>query len=420
MNVIIQPSELSGKITAPASKSCMQRACALALIHKGKTIIHNPGFSADDLTALNIIQNLGTDIKRLADRMEIESQFPDIHEKIKINCGESGLSLRMFTPIAVLSEAEIEISGSGTLLKRPLAPLLEILHKCGIHASGKSLPIQVKGRLQTKNITVDGSSGSQYLTGLLLAFSYAVKQPATIKVQNLTSKPYIDLTLDMMHHFGRKATHKNYEEFTVYPAEHSSETIEYFTEGDWSNAAFLLVAGAIAGNITVEGISAGSFQADKKIINALRDCGAKVRQETNAVSVSKNNLKAFEFDATDSPDLFPPLVALAACCDGVSLIKGVHRLRHKESDRAFSLMTEFAKMNTRIEVENDVMQIYGSSEIQGAHMHSHDDHRIAMACAIAALRAKGNSTISSAEAVNKSYPHFFEDLKKLHVSVLSA
>jgi 3-phosphoshikimate 1-carboxyvinyltransferase len=184
-------------------------------------------------------------------------------------------------------------------------------------------------------------------------------------------------------------------------------------EGDWSSASFLLVAGAIAGDIKLNGVDIDSCQADKNIIQALYDCGADVAIHKREITVKKNKLKAFDFDATHCPDLFPPMVALAAYCDGTTTIKGVNRLLFKESNRAIALRDEFKKMNVEVVLDGDIMTINGSKKINGATVSSHHDHRIAMATAVAALGAKGNTIIQDAEAINKSYPGFYKDLKEI-------
>ena len=199
-------------------------------------------------------------------------------------------------------------------------------------------------------------------------------------------------------------------------------------EGDWSGAAFLLVAGAIAGGITVKGLDVFSTQADKAILKALMDCGANISIETEQIIVTSpfpqdagqgvRGLKAFHFNATDCPDLFPPLVALAAYCKGTTVIEGVSRLSHKESNRALTLQEEFKKMGVTIKLQDDLMMIEGGGGLKGALIHSHHDHRIAMACAVAALKADAETVIEEAEAVNKSYTDFYEHLKMLNANIL--
>jgi 3-phosphoshikimate 1-carboxyvinyltransferase len=269
------------------------------------------------------------------------------------------------------------------------------------------LPIQVKGPLKGGDCYVDGSVSSQFLTGLLMALPLATKD-STLFVTDLKSKPYIDMTLALLADFGIRITHDDYQKFSIQ-GNQKYKAQSYQIEGDWSGAAFLLVAGAIAGQVTVTNLSAYSTQADKAILQALQMAGAYLSIEANQVTVTHKPLSAFVFDATHCPDLFPPLVALAAHCKGTSVITGAKRLLHKESNRALSLSQEFGKMGIKIEVYGDQMQITGG-EIQSADVHSHNDHRIAMACATATLFGSATVTIDAAEAINKSYPTFFDDL----------
>ncbi|MGH2646230.1 MAG: 3-phosphoshikimate 1-carboxyvinyltransferase, partial [Ginsengibacter sp.] len=337
-----------------------------------------------------------------------------------ISVAESGLSLRMFAPLAALFKYEITFTGEGSILKRPVDFFEDVFPELGveIHTNDGKIPLVLTGPLRPKNITVDGSLSSQFLTGLLMAYAKACTTPVSIKVNNLTSKPYIDLTLGMLDHFGFKVENDRYEKFNIFPVKNrNNHSIKYTVEGDWSNIAFLLVSGAIAGEVTVKNTDLNSSQGDKRVINALEACGAQLSINRKEVTVKRNKLESFNFDATHSPDLFPPLVALAAYCKGTSTIKGVNRLLHKESDRAKTLQSEFAKMKVDVEINDDLMLIKGAKQIKGAKVSSHNDHRIAMACAVAALGAKGSTTIHSADAVKKSYPSFFEDMKKLKTNL---
>ncbi|MGI9138906.1 MAG: 3-phosphoshikimate 1-carboxyvinyltransferase [Sediminibacterium sp.] len=423
MRVTVYPSNLVGEQIAPASKSSMQRACAAALIHKGKTIIFNPGHSNDDLAALDVIQKLGAEVEISKTSITVTSNgIAPVGPTM--NCGESGLGIRMFTPIAALSNQKIIIEGKGSLVKRPMHFFDEILPSLGVTINSQKgfLPIEINGPLQPVSITVDGSLSSQFLTGLLMAYAASEVYDAEIKVLDLKSKPYIDLTLAVLNSFGWNVKHFNYERFTFHSHIALKPTIEYTVEGDWSGAAFLLVAGAIAGPIKVQGLQLDSTQADKKIISALISANASITIEVDCIILGPNKniesgkyekLSAFNFDATDCPDLFPPLVALASYCDGVSEIKGVNRLAHKESDRGLTLQTEFAKMGITIILKGDIMQIHGENRVKSAQVFSNHDHRIAMACAVAGLRANGAIEITEAEAINKSYTDFFMDLQQL-------
>ncbi len=416
MQVIVSPGVIKGTVTANPSKSAMQRAVAAALLSKGKTVIHNPGLSNDCLAALEVAENLGAKIKRVEEHIEITSNgvkpFYDT-----INCGESGLGIRMFTPIASLADIAITIEGHGSLAVRPMDFFEEVLPQLEVQCTTNNgkLPLHIKGPLKAKNITIDGSLSSQFLTGLLMAYG-AVAENVTITVKDLKSKPYIALTLQLMEQFGVKVEEQHFEQFR-FGKKQDYQAGEYTVEGDWSGAAFLLVAAAVAGKAEVYHLNTQSAQSDKVILKALELAGAQVMPGVFTVMVEQGKLHGFEFDATDCPDLFPPLVALAANCEGITKIQGVSRLAHKESDRGKTLQEEFGKMGIRIELNGNEMLVHGGTGIKGASVHSHNDHRIAMACAVAALTADKPVEIGNAEAINKSYPEFFEHLQQIGGSV---
>ncbi len=416
MRVSISPSVIKGAVTANPSKSAMQRAVAAALLAKGKTVINNPGLSNDCLAALDVAEKLGAVVKRGDNTIEITGKGVQPAQG-EINCGESGLGIRMFTPVAALSEKTITINGHGSLVTRPMHFFEEVLPQLGVQISSRDgkLPLEIKGPLQANNVTIDGSLSSQFLTGLLMAFG-AVADKAAITVKDLKSKPYIALTLQIMEHFGVKVRQENFEVFH-FDSRQSYRPVEYTVEGDWSGAAFLLVAAAVAGKAEVHHLNTQSAQSDKAIMEALEKAGAEILPGVFTMIIAKRELKPFELDATDCPDLFPPLVALAANCKGITKIKGVSRLAHKESDRGITLQQEFGKMGIRIDLEGDDMFVHGGTGINGATVHSHNDHRIAMACAVAALTANGPVTIENAEAINKSYPEFYDHIATLGAAV---
>ena len=397
----------------------MQRACAAALLTKGTTHVLHPGKSNDDLAALDTIQKLGATIVHNEDGSLTVNSQGVAPESDRINCGESGLGIRMFTPIAALSNKEIIIDGTGSLVSRPMDFFDKIFPelKISIQSNNGKLPLQIKGPLVPANIEVDGSLSSQFLTGLLMAYGAAGAENVTIHVNNLTSRPYIDLTLQIMKHFGVNVENDNYEKFYFPSPAGKYEPSIYTVEGDWSGGAFLLVAGALSGDITVRGLDIFSTQADKAIVQALMSSGAKMSVADNIIEIGPASLRSFHFDATECPDLFPPLVALASYCEGTTVIEGVKRLAHKESNRSLTLQAEFEKMGVAIELQANKMLIHGGKKVRGAKVHSHHDHRIAMACAVAGLKAEGETNIEDAEAINKSYPDFFEDLLSLGTTI---
>ena len=410
----VNSSNIKGTVTAPASKSMMLRAIAAALLAEGTTIILNPTYCNDSLAALRVIEALGAKATRGKNEVIVRGGMNPVDPAVALNCGESGLGIRMFSPIAALWPGELTLTGEGSLLSRPVAMMEEPLKELGVRATTADgcPPLKVKGPLLGGEAEVDGSVGSQFLTGLLMALPKAPKD-SRLTVTSLKSTPYIDMTLALLQAFGVQVRHANYETFFINgPQTYACQNGEYRVEGDWSGVSFLLTAGAVAGSVTVTGLDTASPQADRKIIEALSSAGALVEMTADTVTVRKNNLNCFHFDAVHCPDLFPPLAVLACNCRGTSVITGVERLVHKESNRAVALEKEFSALGAVIRIDGNRMEIKGAT-LKGGVIDSHNDHRIAMAAAVAALNAQGAVTIQGDECVAKSYPGFFEDLKKI-------
>ena len=414
MDKSVSAGSIRGTITPPSSKSYAQRAIALALLTNGRSVLRNLEFCKDTRSALKCIEALGAKVEFLDDStLAIEGGLKPTSDTLYV--GESGLATRLFTPIASLNPTPLTIQGEGTLLYRPMTMMIEPLRQLGVQVrdGGGFLPIEVQGPIHGGKIKVDGSVSSQFITGLLLALPLA-EEDTTLYVDSPVSTPYIDMTIDTARHFGVEIMHNegDYSEFFIEGSQQYTPT-DLAIEGDWSGAASILVAGAIAGEVTVKNLSTLSKQADMAICRALERAGAGIVIEQDSITVSKRNLRAFEFDATNCPDLFPALAALAAAAEGVSVIKGTNRLRHKESDRAETICSEYEKLGIEVDIsEDNIMRIRGG-EIHPATTFSHDDHRIAMSLAISALRCKGEVVIENAECVEKSYPTFFEDLESI-------
>ncbi|MDR3187855.1 MAG: 3-phosphoshikimate 1-carboxyvinyltransferase [Prevotellaceae bacterium] len=409
-------STANGRIAAPASKSAAQRAVVAALLAGGTSTLRNLTLCSDTQAALDVAQALGARVEqRGSDYLITSDFFANSAEEISLFCGESGLLTRMVTPVAALLPQPVRVSGGGSLAARPMGMVEEPLRSLGatVATTGGLLPIRVQGRLRGGEASIDGSVSSQLLTGLLMALPLA-QQPSTVRVSNLKSKPYVDLTVELLSSFGVSVEHENYEIFRI-GGQQRYAACSYSVEGDWSGASCLLVAGAIAGSVTVENLNLASPQADREMLTALKLAGARVDVEPSgsgqsAVTASHAPLRAFTFDATDCPDLFPALVALASCCEGVSVVKGASRLAHKESNRALTLQKEFGALGIGVALCGDEMLITGG-RITGGRVSSHNDHRIAMALATAGLRASGTVTIDQAESVEKSYPEFWKAMK---------
>lgn len=408
MNMTISRFESEGEIHANPSKSYMQRAIVAGLLAHGETVIIDPSYSNDSRAAIGMARKLGADIFYETDRILVNGGFsPRSNE---INCGESGLGIRLFTAVAALYHEEIMITGDGSLLKRPMEFMKEPLVGLGAncHLNNGLLPIKVKGPLKGGKITMDASLSSQFLTGLLMSLPLA-KEDSILQINDLKSNTYIDMTLEVVHHFGIRINHNDYRKYHI-PGQQEYQPANIQIEGDWSGAAFLLVAGALGGPVTVKGLKLKSRQGDRRIMEVLHQVGAHIGFGPNEVSVKRDKLRAFRFDATHCPDLFPPLVSLAAHCEGTSRITGVGRLAAKESDRATVLQKEFSNFGVHIRIDRNTMFVKGGG-LQSGMIDSHNDHRIAMAGAILAAGEVDRVEIIQPESVRKSYPDFYNDLK---------
>jgi len=410
----ITPGEVRGTITCPPSKSIMQRALAVAALAKGTSHIQNPSFCDDALAAIEACRSLGA-------KVDVKGEIVQVHgiggrplRGGTIDCNESGLCSRMFTPIASLSSSEFTITGKGSLLSRPMEMSEGPLRALGVAVKSKNgfLPLTVKGPLLGGEVEVDGSMSSQSLTGLLLALPLC-ENDSVLRVRSLKSREYVSMTTDVASAFGVKISNKDFATFKISGGQ-NYQGAKFSVEGDWSGASALLVAGAIAGEVKITGLAKDSRQPDKIIVEALKAAGAQVKVGQGYVEVKNAPLRAFSFDATDCPDLFPALVALACFCSGgKTVLKGAERLRHKESDRAAALVQEFSKMGASIRVQGDVIEVSGSGSLLGGEADSHSDHRIAMACAVAGLGSEKGVRINGEGCVSKSFPGFFGALDSL-------
>jgi len=407
MQKSVKSSIIDGQVAAPASKSVVQRVIAAALLAEGSSHFDNVTLCADSQAAIAIASALGAKIDLTNRRMTVTGGFNPQHKTL--DCGESGLSSRMFAAIAALSRQELILTGQPALRKRPADMIPEPLIRLGASciADNGHLPLKINGPLKGGRVNIDGSLSSQFLTGLLMALP-VIATDSELTVANLKSKPYIDLTLEILGKFGIHIEHHDYRRFYI-PGGQKYQPVDISVEGDFSGAAFLLVAGALRGRITVTGLKPDSHQADRAILELLKQAGAQIDINSDAIRVAHSDLQAFSCNATHFPDLFPPLVALAAGCNGVSHITGASRLLYKESDRAAVLKTEFGKIGIDIQIEGDAMLIPGG-QIRSGQTEAHNDHRIAMALAVAGLSATQPVMIQGTECIAKSYPAFFNDL----------
>jgi 3-phosphoshikimate 1-carboxyvinyltransferase len=415
MNICLKFKRVSGSLHIPASKSMTQRVCAAALLHKGRSIIRNYGHSDDEQAAIEIIQNLGAEVSLPRSGVMVIDSEGSIQNAQRIDCRESGLSARLFTPIAALYGHPVTIAGKDSLIRRPMHFLADVLQQLNVSITDFNghIPFSLCGPLQAKNIVVDGSLSSQFISGLLFAFAHAAKEKTEIEVKNLVSKPYIDLTLEVLALFGKKINHHNYEIFTIEPDSFYEVGVpDISIESDWSSAAFWIAAASISGALSLTGLNRKSAQADKIILEIVERVGASVNWENDILHINSGNLNAFNADLENAPDLFPVLAVLAACCNGDCKLTGLHRLIHKESNRAESITHLLSELGVPFSVELDTLIISGPTQLKSIQYNCPNDHRMAMAAALVSMRGTGVVEILNAECTDKSYPDFWKHIAR--------
>ncbi len=423
MRIKIKPSSVTGKLSAPPSKSYTHRALILASLAAGESVIENPLLSDDTRYTIDACRALGAEIAVESDSLVIKGTDGEISlTEEKIFAGNSGSTIRMIAPLAALSPTKVILDGDSRLRQRPMGDLLSALQSLGVHArslnNNSCPPIEIQGgEFRANQVTLSGETSSQPVSALLMT-APVTKGGLSIKIAGgLRSKPYIDITLDAMRAFDVAVVNRGYKEFVI-EGRQGYKARRYRIEGDYSSAAYLLAAGAIGGKpVTITNLRNVSVQGDKKLLNILERMGASVDYLEDSVKVYRSGtLKGISIDLGDYPDLVPTLAVVAACASGETKITNIAHLRFKESDRLNDTAAELDKMNIKTEVGGDTMVIYGGKP-KGAEIDAHNDHRLAMSLSIAALFADGGSIINGAEAVTKSYPQFFADLIKLGAKV---
>lgn len=402
-------------IQIPASKSYLQRYIALASLCNKKTIIHNINLCNDVLAVINAIKQCGASVQIKNNTLEINGIQPkNIHNTLSINIGESGLAARMLGIISSVIFQKVYLHGEGSILKRSMKSLITTLQQmnCKVKSNDWHLPLEINSpQHYPQKIIISDSDTSQIITGLLFALPL-LNQNTKIEWKEPTSIPYIDISLDVLKKFGISISHNNYKYFNIQGMQ-KLKPINVQVEGDWSNAAFFIVLAAIKQICTIKGLNKNSFQGDKIILDIVKQAGAQIEWQNDTLIVKPNKLIPIEIDLTHYPDLFPPAVVLCLAAQGTSVLYGVNRLFNKESNRAETLTNEFKKTGAEIYLQDNKMIIHGKGYLNGGTMHSHNDHRIVMAGAIANTIAKQPIIIEQPESVKKSFPNFFETIKQL-------
>lgn len=414
--VNITPMKLSGEVHIPPSKSIGHRAIICGGLSQGTTKIENLGKSHDMEATLEGMQSLGAKIERINTStikitgMNFNKEGIDI-----INCKESGSTIRFLIPLAGLFNKAITFTGEGRLGERPLIPYYEIFDKQNISytTDNGNLPLEIKGYLKPDNFYLKGNISSQFITGLLFALPLLDGDSTIHITTELESKGYIDLTLDILKDFSINIKNDDYKTFYI-KGNQTYMSQDYTIEGDFSQAAFWIVAGLIGEELTIKGLNSASHQGDKMILEIVQNMGGNVIIESNHIQVKPSQTIGTTIDVSQCPDLVPVLAVLASVSKGTTKIINASRLRIKESDRLKSTATELNKLGAHITETEDSLIIQGKEQLKGGcSVDSWNDHRIAMALAIASIKCNQPIEITNSDAVKKSYPSFWEDFKNL-------
>lgn len=410
MKVSINKSEIAGKVTAPSSKSYTIRGLMCAALAKGRSEIIHPLSSDDTEAAGKVLGQIGVNIHKKEDCWQVAGGHLEPPTEA-LFCRDSAATFRFMTAICSLVPGKCRLLAGPSLSKRPITPLLQALGQLGVNCRTEGASVIVYGgRLKGGTVEIGGDISSQFISTLLLIAPLAEKA-TSIRLTSLPqSKPYLLMTLDCLEKFGVKLqASEDLREFEVLKQEYRPAS--YQVEGDWSSVSYLLALGAVLGEVRVANLNRESLQADKIVLNLLKDMGAPVLVSGDAVTAQKSELKAVTADLSDCIDLLPTLAVLAAVADGTSRFTGIERARLKESNRVAALREGLTRMGIKVIEAADSLTIVGS-EPKGSVIDSQDDHRIAMAFSILGLRA-GETTIDGAECVRKTYPQFWDILKSL-------
>jgi 3-phosphoshikimate 1-carboxyvinyltransferase len=401
-NVSIHPAKLSGRVRIPSSKSVTHRALIAAALCDGTSVISGVDFSDDIYATINGLKALGAIIRTEGNEVTVRGIAVPAYNAT-INCVESGSTLRFLIPIAAALGTETIFIGEGRLPQRPITAYIQELPKKGVAMSAQNgLPLTVSGKLESGEFVLDGDISSQYITGLLFSLPL-LEGDSKIRLRSrLESKPYVDLTISCLKLFGIKI--EEGEDGYFIPGNQEYQPHSMKVEGDYSQAAFFCVANALGCEIELENLDADSLQGDRKILE-ITDKWTADRKSGREVF--------FDIDASDIPDIVPPLAVLASFGTKKSVIRGAGRLKIKESDRLASVSKMINTLGGRVTVTEDGLEIEPVEKLSGGEVDSCGDHRIAMSAAIAAICSEGDVTIINADSVKKSYPKFFEDYTKL-------
>lgn len=413
--VIIKPSIAKGRIQAPPSKSETHRAIISAALAKGTSIIDYVILSDDIKATISAIEDFGVTTSYKNNQLTIKSKGNIPYTDDIIDCNESGSTLRFMIPLFALTNHQTTITGKPSLLKRPLNVYKHIFEEINGTFIQDNNQISIKAKLTGRNYQIPGNISSQFITGLLFSLPLIESDSTITIIGDFESKSYVDLTLSVLASFGIqiKETKKGF----YIPGNQSYQPTNYTISGDYSQAAYFLVAGALSQDVLVNQLDHETLQGDKAIIDVLKIAGAQLTETSSGFRVKKSALSGQTINIENCPDLGPIIALLCSVSQGKSLITGASRLRIKESDRIVSTVETLKILGAKIDTLGDDIIIEGVPYLLGGTIDSFNDHRIAMMASIASLVSKNKIVINRAWAINKSYPHFYNDLASLGVMI---
>ena len=407
-NVKYLPYTPRGAVAAPPSKSDVHRAVICAALSGGVCKISPVALSNDIRATIGCVEALGAEASVENDVLTVDGSAVFAKKTATLDCIESGSTLRFMIPVAAAGGVEARFTGSGSLVSRPIGLYSQILPEKGVSLEGgDGLPLKISGKLKSGVFKVPGNISSQFISGLMFALPLLRGDSDIILTSPIQSAGYINMTIRTMEKFGIEVDVTD----TGWHVRGGQRYIpsDYRTDGDWSQAAFYLVSGAVNGEITVNNLNTDSKQGDRKIAGLLREFGAEVIQEADSVTVKKSDMKGIEIDASQIPDLVPALAVCASFADGVTRITNAERLRIKESDRLISTAALINSLGGEAKELPDGLVIRGSRTLIGGTVKGFNDHRIVMSAAICAAGSENPIICTDALSVNKSYPGFFDD-----------
>lgn len=414
MRLRVRPSAISGNLPAPPSKSYTHRAMILGLLAAGTTVLEKVLLSDDTLSTLNGIRMFGAGVSVNGDTCIIEGGDLSCPEEA-IDVGNSGTTLRLLTGVASLLPCTTLLTGDESIQRRPMGPLITALEELGakcVSARGEGRPpILIRGPSGGGKAHIRGDVSSQFISSLLISSPVKNQDTEIVLLTPLKSKPYVNITVDLMERFNVTCQETSTGFFV--PGRQRYSSTRMVIPGDYSSAAFPLVAGALTGKVFVKGLDPESKQGDRAIVEILSMFGARVERKEGGIGTGESDLHAADIDMGDTPDLFPIVAVLATQAEGESRLYNAHHLRHKESDRIRTTVSFLRKMGADIEERDDGCVVRGPNRLRGADIISHGDHRILMAAAVAGLIAEGETVISDARCYAVSYPSFLQDMRAL-------